>query len=1119
MSLARCSAFMIAGNIMLGSLASGMPIFIPLAEAVSKVTTTTLASSLNPSTFGASVKFTATVTSSPSPSGGTVTFKDGSTTLGTSPMSGGSGTLTTGSLSVNSHSITAFYSGSSSGGGFLSSTGALTQVVNKVNTTTTVTSSLNPSTSGSSVTFTVTVTGQSATGAVALNDGATTINTITLSHGSGAFATSSLSVGTHSITGVYSGNTNNNGSTSPALQQVVNNDAPPATTTDLSINKTNQLQSCTFTFGGGSIDLSSDTTHGTPGVYAPGVYCSSGAMEIGGPLTLNGSGTYIFRPDGALTSTAGAIVTLIDASACNVFWTPTEATTLGANTQFAGTVIDDAGITVNANVTWTGRALAFGGTVTTDTATITVPTCAPATTPSLGAATTYGVLASTYTNTTAGTTINGDVGATTGPAVVPGGVHAHYGSVAPYSTAGADQDSALSALATEVVLGDDITYTIVVSNNGSGAALNASMNDVLPSGMTFVSLGNPDAWTCTTPSVGSNGTVHCTTPTLVSGGSTTFTIVVHPTTCSQSLGNTATIASDTTDSNALNNSSTVSTNVTCVEVSNACTPTDTNLAGYWKFDENSGTAAADTSVNNNPGTLSNASWTSSSATLSFTNSSALLLNGTNSFVAVGDVTSLDFQTSDKFSASAWVHATSFSGYQTVLHKIDDTGGAKTGYLFTLNNGTPEVWFISDYGLSDYLIKTAAAPITTGAWHQIGFSYDGSSSATGIKIYIDGMDQTGVSVVDSLSGPILNNQPFEIGYRSVAALQPFNGILDDVRMYSDTLSAAQVSALYAGQCNAGAFVSPPPPPVDTDGDGVIDTIDNCPLISNADQNDVDHDSIGDMCDDSNSNQSVILCHLPPGNPDNQQTISVGSGALAAHLAHGDYLGACDHLSSGSQNGKTGSHGGSGTNRLAGAAQFVARFFGGQNGSIAPGGFGGGVNLPFSDNETKYICSMQKVLPKIGGESIAQWLGKYMAVLMDRDATQVTNALIDTSYCAKAPQSSAPTTKPVSIRLNADGVVVSSNPVWNACVSGENVSLGLVKSNLDKVVDRTFSRPKTCRDYHMGADASAWKMPGAFGIEIHIDAKGHLIGALPTGFVAVRDDSAAIVANQEGSVTSN
>lgn len=137
------------------------------------------------------------------------------------------------------------------------------------------------------------------------------------------------------------------------------------------------LQPCTFTFAAGPIDLASDITHGPVGVYTPGVYCSTGAMDIGGggTITLTGTGTYIFRPVGALNSTANSIVALSGASACDVFWTPTQATTLGANSTFIGTIIDDAGITVGSNVSWIGRALAFGGTVTTDTANITVPVC------------------------------------------------------------------------------------------------------------------------------------------------------------------------------------------------------------------------------------------------------------------------------------------------------------------------------------------------------------------------------------------------------------------------------------------------------------------------------------------------------------------------------------------------------------------------------------------------------------------------------------------------------------------------------------------------------------------------------------------------------------------------
>lgn len=137
-------------------------------------------------------------------------------------------------------------------------------------------------------------------------------------------------------------------------------------------------QPCSFTFAPGPIDLASDTTHGPVGTYTPGVYCISGAASVGGggTITLNGAGTYIFRMDGALTTSANSSVVLAGgASACDVWWTPIQGTTIGANSSFAGTDIDAAGITIGSTVTWTGQALAFGGTVSTDTDTISAPTC------------------------------------------------------------------------------------------------------------------------------------------------------------------------------------------------------------------------------------------------------------------------------------------------------------------------------------------------------------------------------------------------------------------------------------------------------------------------------------------------------------------------------------------------------------------------------------------------------------------------------------------------------------------------------------------------------------------------------------------------------------------------
>jgi hypothetical protein len=137
-------------------------------------------------------------------------------------------------------------------------------------------------------------------------------------------------------------------------------------------------QACTFTFSAGAVDLATDTTHGTVGIYAPGVYCTaaSSAASIGAAgITLTGSGTFIFRVHGALTTVAKSAVR--SASACNVFWTPIGATTLGANSTFVGTDIDASGITIGNLVTWSGQALAFGGTVSTSRDTIR-DTCAAA---------------------------------------------------------------------------------------------------------------------------------------------------------------------------------------------------------------------------------------------------------------------------------------------------------------------------------------------------------------------------------------------------------------------------------------------------------------------------------------------------------------------------------------------------------------------------------------------------------------------------------------------------------------------------------------------------------------------------------------------------------------------
>jgi hypothetical protein len=217
-------------------------------------TSTAVSSSANPSVFGQSVTFTATVTAA-APGGGvptgTVTFSNGSTALGTSPLNGArQATLTLSTLPVGSASITASYSGDGNFNG--STSGALSQTVNKDGSTTTLTSSPNPSISGQPVTFTAAVTANAPgsglpTGSVTFKNGSATLGSSNLDGtGHATLTTSALPLGAISITASYGGDTNFAAGTSTALTQTVNNNGS-ATALSSSANPSVFSQPVTFT--------------------------------------------------------------------------------------------------------------------------------------------------------------------------------------------------------------------------------------------------------------------------------------------------------------------------------------------------------------------------------------------------------------------------------------------------------------------------------------------------------------------------------------------------------------------------------------------------------------------------------------------------------------------------------------------------------------------------------------------------------------------------------------------------------------------------------------------------------------------------------------------------------
>ena len=128
----------------------------------------------------------------------------------------------------------------------------------------------------------------------------------------------------------------------------------------------------------------------------------------------------------------------------------------------------------------------------------------------------------------------------------------------------------------------DVTYTIRVANGGPSAATNFSVTDTLPGTMTFRSLSQSGTMlSCTTPAVGTGGTITCTAASYAAGAQTILTLtgrIPAGTLTGTEFTNTAAVDADN-DPVEENDVSTVTTTVSEVDVSVVKSGPATALAG------------------------------------------------------------------------------------------------------------------------------------------------------------------------------------------------------------------------------------------------------------------------------------------------------------------------------------------------------------------------------------------------------------------------------------------------------------------------------------------------------------------------------------------------------------
>jgi len=216
---------------------------------------------------------------------------------------------------------------------------------------------------------------------------------------------------------------------------------------------------------------------------------------------------------------------------------------------------------------------------------------------------------------------------------------------------------------------------------------------------------------------------------------------------------------------------------------------------WYHLNESSGSVASDSSGNGRNGTTVNSpSWVSGKL------NNCLTLNGTNQYVNLGNIA--NFERTDSFSLEAWVKTTKIG--EDILTKY-----STKGYIFYVASGGKIYFTVRNTAGTNEASRYSQGAVASGNWTHIVVTYDGSSSNTGIKIYINGVDDTDItSGVNTLSATIITSTQLDIGGRGSSG--NFSGDIDEVVVYDKTLSASEVLARY----NSGSGTESMPGVYDT-----------------------------------------------------------------------------------------------------------------------------------------------------------------------------------------------------------------------------------------------------------------------------------------------------------------
>ncbi len=212
-----------------------------------------------------------------------------------------------------------------------------------------------------------------------------------------------------------------------------------------------------------------------------------------------------------------------------------------------------------------------------------------------------------------------------------------------------------------------------------------------------------------------------------------------------------------------------------------------NIYAHYHLNEATGETVIDSSGNGRDGTPIN-----NPASVVGKLNNCLSFNGNNQYVNCGDIA--NFERTDAFSLECWLKTTD-TGTGCILTKSVWDGSTYRGYILTINAGKIRFYLVSDIGTGKWIYVTTNNSFNDGTDKHIVVTYNGSSLASGINIYVNNVNQSLTVNVNALgANTIVNTANFQISGRG-GENELYEEQIDEVVIYDKELTQAEVTQRY------------------------------------------------------------------------------------------------------------------------------------------------------------------------------------------------------------------------------------------------------------------------------------------------------------------------------------